>query len=397
MKAFIGIIIFMGIIKLPRLELYWSNQYNGIESPGIARVMPLVRFEQLFRCFHLSNNETQIPYGQPGHDKLFKVRSLLGIVVPHFQTECSIHRECTIDEAMIPYKGRLAFKQYMKDKPTKWGIKVFVLADAHNGYIKNIQIYSGKSMETSGVDIGLCSKVCLDLFENLETSGLQLYTDNYYTSPILYLHLYKTKEINACGTCRPNRQGFPKELVVKATKHNRGHYDYRSNGPLVACSWVDKRSIYFVSTLHIGELASGQKCEVKRRQQDGTSVDVACPPCLPDYQAYMRGVDRGDQLQSYYNVGRKSRKWWRRIFFYIIECCILNSYVLHGYSHEAAHKQKGRAKLDVLKFRLELGHQLIGTYSSRSLPGRPRSDSHTISLRLQKNHQHWPILMKKKE
>ena len=34
---------------------------------------------------------------------------------------------------MIPYKGRLKFKQYMKDKPTKWGIKAFVLSDARNG------------------------------------------------------------------------------------------------------------------------------------------------------------------------------------------------------------------------------------------------------------------------
>ena len=40
MKAFIGIIILMGIIKLPRLELYWSNQNNGIETPGIAIVHP---------------------------------------------------------------------------------------------------------------------------------------------------------------------------------------------------------------------------------------------------------------------------------------------------------------------------------------------------------------------
>ena len=51
MKTFIGIIIYMGIIKLPRLELYWSKQYNAIETPGIARVMPVVRFEQLFRFF----------------------------------------------------------------------------------------------------------------------------------------------------------------------------------------------------------------------------------------------------------------------------------------------------------------------------------------------------------
>jgi len=38
-----------------------------------------------------------------------------------------VHEELAVDEAMIPFKGRLGFKQYMKDKPTEWGIKVFVL------------------------------------------------------------------------------------------------------------------------------------------------------------------------------------------------------------------------------------------------------------------------------
>ena len=37
------------------------------------------------------------------------------------------------DEAMIPFKGRLSFKQYMNDKPVKHGIKVFVLADGKKG------------------------------------------------------------------------------------------------------------------------------------------------------------------------------------------------------------------------------------------------------------------------
>ena len=40
----------------------------------------------------------------------------------------------------------------------------------------------------------------------------------------------------------------------------------------------------------------------------------------------MRGVYRGDQLQNYYNVGRKFRKLWRRIFFYCIEVTISNSF-----------------------------------------------------------------------
>ncbi len=57
-------------------------------TPGISNIMPVRRFEQLFRCFHLANNANQIPYGQPGHDKLFKVRSLLDIIVPRFVAEC---------------------------------------------------------------------------------------------------------------------------------------------------------------------------------------------------------------------------------------------------------------------------------------------------------------------
>ena len=49
---------------------------------------------------------------------------------------------------MIKFKGRLGFKQYLKNKPTKWGIKVFVLSDAVSAYIKRIQIYTGAATAT---------------------------------------------------------------------------------------------------------------------------------------------------------------------------------------------------------------------------------------------------------
>ena len=78
--------------------------------------------------------------------------------------------------------------------------------------------------------------------------------------------------------------------------------------------------------VHIAE-ASG--VTVKRRKIDGTHDDIPCPPILPDYQAYMRGVDRDDQLIGYYNAGRRSKKWWKWVFFHILECSILNGYVLH--------------------------------------------------------------------
>ncbi len=305
MKAFIGILILIGIIKLPRLEMYWSHKYPLITTPSIAAIMPRVRFEQLFRFFHLSINSTE-PLIVPVADRLVKVRKFLDLITAQFEKLYNMHQECSIDEAMIKFKGRLGFKQYLKDKPIKWGIKVFALADATNGYVKRSQVYTGKGVENNNGQVGLCTKVVLDLMQGLEFSGAHLYTDNYYTSPILFRYLY-SRGINACGTAHTNRRFFPKSLVTHSTAENRGDYKFLCNGPLLSCSWVDKRTMYFLSTMHVAETST--PCTVKRRQADGSIKNLNCPPCLPDYQSYMRGVDRNDQLGSYYNVCRRSRKW----------------------------------------------------------------------------------------
>lgn len=50
----------------------------------------------------------------------------------------------SIDEAMIPFKGRTSLKQYIPNKPIKRGIKVWVRADAENGYVCQFEVYVGK-------------------------------------------------------------------------------------------------------------------------------------------------------------------------------------------------------------------------------------------------------------
>ena len=91
MKAFVGMLIIMGIVVLPRLELYWTTSHPLIATSGIASVMPRVRFERLFCFLHLNDSSHQLPSGNPGHDKLFKVRKLLDLVVPRFESECPSH------------------------------------------------------------------------------------------------------------------------------------------------------------------------------------------------------------------------------------------------------------------------------------------------------------------
>ena len=267
--------------------------------------MSCTRFEQISRYLHLCNSAEQVPYGQPGYDPLFKLRKLLDLITSRLQSVYNPHEEMSVDQAMIPFKGRLGFKQYMKAKPTKWGIKVFVLADATNGYVYRLQIYTGKNrdLQSGTTDTGLCSRVVLELLDGIMHTHPKVYMDNYYTSPWLFLDLYD-KGVNACGTVRTNRKYYPQDLVVKATQVERGHYDYRSSGPLLACVWRDKRMIHFLTTIHVAEPSSEPNTVRRITIQDDRVMYqlIVCPPCVPDYQQFMRGVDVGDQMMGYYQV-----------------------------------------------------------------------------------------------
>ena len=170
---------------------------------------------------------------------------------------------------MIPFKGRLGFKQYRKDKPTKWGIKVFVLADAKNGYVYRMQIYTGKNSSLDS-DVGLCSRAVLELVDGSEHTDPSVFIDNYYTSPWLFLKLYDNG-VNACGTAK---KYFPTQLDVSTKDVDSRYYDYRALGPLLACVWKNKRIIHFLTTMHVAELPDGAATVMKRRSNDCRRVSV---------------------------------------------------------------------------------------------------------------------------
>ncbi len=105
-------------------------------------------------------------------------------------------------------------------KANEMGDKSFCLSDAPTGYVKRMQEYTGKGLDNGVSDVGLCTKMLLDLMKGFDHMGVQLYTDNCYTSPLLYYRLYKHQGINACGTIRPQRVGFSSELIIKASEIN---------------------------------------------------------------------------------------------------------------------------------------------------------------------------------
>ena len=100
------------------------------------------RFSLLLKFLHL-NDDKHVKKGQEGHDPLFKVSPFLDPLIKNFQKAYHPSRELSIDESMIGFKGRLSFLQYLPKKPTKWGMKAFVLADSKNGYTYNWRLYTG--------------------------------------------------------------------------------------------------------------------------------------------------------------------------------------------------------------------------------------------------------------
>ena len=49
-----------------------------------------------------------------------------------------------IDEQIIPTKGRSSIKQYLQNKPNKWGIKVWARCSI-SGVVDDFEVYTGKN------------------------------------------------------------------------------------------------------------------------------------------------------------------------------------------------------------------------------------------------------------
>ena len=110
---------------------------------------------------------------------------------------------------------------------------------------------------------------------------------------------------------------------------------YYSSPPLLAYAWKDKKTNF----LFIMQEATGPTRVLKTFVCEGQVTREAV--------TFMRGVDRGDQLIGYYNISRRSEKWWKR-FGYVIEVAALNAYIIQKEGHPPTH----RSKLDCLKFRV---------------------------------------------
>ena len=117
-------------------------------------------------------------------------------------------------------------------------------------------------------------------------------------------------------------------------------------------SWIkqkDNRPIQFLSNYHDPD----ERTTCLRKAKDGLSTTLTCPKLVKDYNKHMGYVDYADMMKSYYEIDRKSKKWWHRIFIHFLDVSVTNSYLLF--------KIKSQGKPIPLKdFRLAVVAGLVG-------------------------------------
>lgn len=133
--AYFGFMILMGINRLPAIADYWK--LDPTYRYSLADRITRDRFLEIFCYLHFVDNTTLLPRIDPNYDKLVKIRPVVDHLSDRFRSVYSPHREASVDEAMIGFKGRSSMKQYVPKKPVKRGFKVWVRADAISGYVAN--------------------------------------------------------------------------------------------------------------------------------------------------------------------------------------------------------------------------------------------------------------------
>ena len=221
LQAWIGISMLMGVKPLPNHRAYWRSSVPFLHCPVISSCMSRSRFERITACLHIVDDRL-LPTnrGDANHDKLGKVRWLLQEVRRKCQENWNLGQMVTVDEMMVRYKGRYCpIRQYMPNKPCKWGIKVWCVADASRKYVYDFEVYTGASVRESLVsampgEAKTGYEVVMNLMESLHGRGHMVFIDNFFTSVKLLIDML-ARGTFATGTVRSNRKGLPPALSDK--------------------------------------------------------------------------------------------------------------------------------------------------------------------------------------
>lgn len=358
--AFLGVHLFMGIDRLPSIEMYWSA---GYQHSTITSIFSRDRFKQLLRYFRI----VAAPVDAAPRNPIPHVRALAEKLNRSFAAHFTPTQHLSLDEAMVAYKGRSPIKQYIPSKPHKWGYKIYCLAS--EDYLLHFEIYEGKEDDPS--ESGATYDTVIRMTQRYQNQQLILFTDNWFTSPTLMKAL-KQRGIRMCGSVRSNRKGMPRisKNAIKAL--SKGECIQRQKEDTCLAVWKDQKAVQVLFN-HVSPRAT---TTLDRWTDEGEKVSIGCPQAIHDYFYHARSVDVVNQLHYSYPIGRKARRCWPRLAWWLLDVCIINAFKLWSI---------GQRRPKQLDFREQLMHELLKQLPAGQMP-RKEGAQHPSANALAKDH-----------
>jgi hypothetical protein len=286
------------------------------------------------------------------HFRFKKARLLIKHLQAKF-SECFVpEQELSHDEAMIKYFGKNGLKQSIRNKPIRFGFKVWVLATV-SGYVVSFEPYQGKGISVNAEEnvriVGAAAASVLDLLDKLPREKLDLpfhiFGDNFFSSHKL-LEVLGEKNIQYTGTIRQDRvKGKPPLTSVdKFKKLPRGHHKtvIMADQSQIVTRWNDNAAVTLLSSC-LGDKPLGTATRYSRMQKK--YMEVPQPHVVSQYNKFMFGVDRFDQNNNHLRVTIGGKKWYWPVVTWLLDTGVQNAWQLH---------KKSGGTLSLLSFKREV-------------------------------------------
>lgn len=309
MRAYYGLLLLAGVYRSHDecITELWDD-FNG--RPVFRATMPLRKFQLITECLRFDDKEER---NIRGRNKLAPIQNVFEALVHRFQVLYKPGKCVTVDEQLLPFRGRCKFIIYMPSKPGKYGIKIWMLCDSETFYVYNMQIYTGRD-RNCGPEVNQGERVVLDLTEGLD--GRNVTCENFFTSYSLATKL-KSRKMTLVGTIRKNRNELPPILVDMKRKpvyHSEFVFEPKLRATLVSYVPKKNRFVTLLSTYHT--------------KKEVDADDPKKPHIIHFYNHTKGAVDTVDEMVGSYRSKRKVRRWPVAVFNNMLDIAACNALVI---------------------------------------------------------------------
>lgn len=317
-KALIGIFMLTSIYKSNHENVLSLFSTKATGRPIFRAIMSGKRFEILIICLRFDDPLTRTE--RKKSDPAAAISHMFQRFVSNCQRIYSLGEYGTIDEMLVPFRGRCKFRVYMPNKPNKYGLKVLALTDARTSYFYNAYIYCGKGSDGTGLSeeekkLTIPTQTVLRLVSPIINSNRNITADNWFSSIEVIKELLKRK-LTYVGTLKKNKKEIPAQFLSnKNRKEGSALYGFTNNMTLL--SYVPKKNklVLLVSSMHHSKGINDEETNK--------------PEMVAFYNHTKGGVDSMDQKCATYSANRRSRRWPLSIFYMMVNISTANTHILN--------------------------------------------------------------------